>query len=455
MAGTLINLVRRAPEGVYVPYQLTDGRVFVQSQSETHFYILAPDQNGSYVNGTWTQAKSLPAGYSPYAFSGAVLADGRVIVQGGEYNFDVFAFTNKGYVYDPQANTWTPLKPPPGWSYIGDSSNAILPDGRYVVAQKFTQQLAALDPSTMTWTALGHTGHNGFNSEEGLTLLRDGSLLVVNVKGAPDTQRWFAADQTWHDAGITPVPLNRPGDGQCIPYGHGQCYYPPGEVGPAVLRPNGTVFATGAQPTSGPAHTAVYYPATNKWVRGPDFPGGDSAGDNFAVLLPSGNVLVQGNSGFPYEFDGTRLIKQSVCTCGNSLMILPTGEVLVGGDSVYRATGTYQPLWQPLITRFADSIDRGSTYQIFGRRFNGMSQANAFGDEMMTATNYPLVRITNSATGHVFYARTHDHSSMGVATGGLPVSTYFDVPANMETGAGRLEVVANGIPSPAVAITVN
>jgi hypothetical protein len=44
---------------------------------------------------------------------------------------------------------------------------------------------------------------------------------------------------------------------------------------------------------------------------------------------------------------------------------------------------------------------------------------------------------------------------MGVATGAALVSTNFDVPAGMETGASKLEVVANGIPSTSVAITVN
>jgi hypothetical protein len=101
------------------------------------------------------------------------------------------------------------------------------------------------------------------------------------------------------------------------------------------------------------------------------------------------------------------------------------------------------------------TVVRGSTYRISGTQFNGLSQAAAFGDEFQTATNYPLVRITNSGTGHVFYARTHGHSTMGVATGSLNVSTNFDVPATMETGAGTLEVVANGIPSPAVSVTVN
>jgi hypothetical protein len=52
------------------------------------------------------------------------------------------------------------------------------------------------------------------------------------------------------------------------------------------------------------------------------------------------------------------------------------------------------------------------------------------------------------------YARTHDHSTRGVATGSKNVSTNFDVPADMGTGVGSLEVVANGIPSKPVKVTV-
>jgi hypothetical protein len=136
-------------------------------------------------------------------------------------------------------------------------------------------------------------------------------------------------------------------------------------------------------------------------------------------------------------------------------MVLPTGEILVGGFAVYQSTGTYDPSWAPTITSSPSSVTRGSSYQISGTQFNGLSQANQFGDEDTTATNYPLLRITNNSTGHVFYARTHDHSTMGVATGAAIVSTHFDVPSGMETGASTLVVVANGIPSTSVAVTVN
>ena len=208
--------------------------------------------------------------------------------------------------------------------------------------------------------------------------------------------------------------------------------------------------------TSG--HTAIYTPGPNPtdpgtWTVGPDFPRGDEAGDSFAALLPSGNVLVLGVSGRLYEFDGTNLISGPVGP--GSLLVLPTGEVIVGGYELYTSSGTYSPSWAPTITSSPNTVVRGSTYKISGTQFNGLSQAASFGDEFETATNYPLVRITNQATGHVFYARTHNHSTMAVATGSAIVSTNFDVPAGMETGASSLEVVANGIPSTAVGITVN
>jgi hypothetical protein len=190
---------------------------------------------------------------------------------------------------------------------------------------------------------------------------------------------------------------------------------------------------------------------------GPDFPNGDNAGDSFAALLPNGNVLVEGLSGTLYEFDGTHL--NPTLSALGALMVLPTGQVLVSNSTfvqVYTPANTkFPPKWAPTIKQFPATVVLGSTYQISGQQFNGMSQAASFGDELETATNYPLVRITNKATGHVFYARTHGHSTMGVATGETKVSTNFDVPAAAETGSSSLEVVANGIPSEPVTITVN
>jgi hypothetical protein len=458
-AQTLTPLVHQSPGGANLAFQLTDGTVMCQADSSNEWYKLTPDNTGSYVNGTWTQVASLQAGYSPLYFASAVLADGRVVITGGEYNFGQFTLTNLAAIYDPIANTWTPLAAPPGWDYIGDSPSVVLPDGRFVVGRKLDMQVAALDPGTLTWTLLDDTGKSDFNAEEGWTLLPDGTFLTCDVQNAPNSEIYNPSTQTWQSAGSTIVDLHSPSDLGCIPYGpNGEfCYFPPGEIGPGILLADGRVFCTGSDSTVGPGHTAIYTPLTATWAVGPDFPNDDNAGDSFAALLPNGNALVEGLSGTLYEFDGTHL--NPTLGAFGALMVLPTGQVLISSSTfaqVYTPANTkFQPKWAPTITQFPATVVRGSTYQIFGQQFNGLSQAASYGDELETATNYPLVRITNNTTGHVFYARTHDHSTMGVATGAAKVSTNFDVPATAETGSSSLEVVANGIPSKPVTITVN
>jgi hypothetical protein len=115
---------------------------------------------------------------------------------------------------------------------------------------------------------------------------------------------------TWVDAGSTPVklPASDINAVQNSVYDHGRrVYHPPGEIGPAILRPDGTVFNPGANcnvkgPPTDPnaclvyqpkAHSAVYDTKTGTWTKGPDLPDQEGAGDTFANLLPSGNVLIQ------------------------------------------------------------------------------------------------------------------------------------------------------------------
>src|SRR6202035_2291289 len=104
---------------------LTDGTVMVQTAVNGYgtgqWWRLTPSNTGSYVNGTWSQLASMPSGYAPTYYASAVLADGRVIVEGGEDNNGVIqAETSLGAIYDPQSNTWTSVSPPTGWSGIGD-----------------------------------------------------------------------------------------------------------------------------------------------------------------------------------------------------------------------------------------------------------------------------------------------------------------------------------------------
>ncbi len=461
-AGHFTRIAHQPPVGLAMEWLLTDGSVLAQSGANwSNWYRYVPDAKGSYTDGTWTQVASVQSGYGPLYFAADVLADGRLAISGGEYNspgngYDL-QLTNQGAVYDPTTNAWTPLGHPKKWDYIGDSPSSVLPNGNMLVGDKLHNWDAYLNPKTLAWKPVGDAGKADFNAEEGWTLLPNGTILTADVQNAPNSEIYNPATGRWKTAGSTIVDLHSPSPYGCLLYGPSLCYYPPGEIGPAILRPDGTVFYTGSYSTSGPGHTAIYSTSSGTWTAGPDFPNNDNAGDSYAALEPSGNVLVFGASGTVYEWNGSSLSQVNGITYGGPPLLLPTGQVMVLGYSsvvLYTPTGQPQASWLPTVKKVAKTLKRGHTYKITGTQFNGFGQAMSYGDENQNATNYPLVRITNTSTGDVFYARTHDHSTMGVATGTLAVSTNFDVPAHMDAGASTLVVVANGIASKPVSVTV-
>ncbi len=483
-------LAHQPPEAGELTLLLTDGSVMMQSYNDAGvFYRLTPDSNGSYVTGTWTRLSNPPAGYAPYASAEVVLADGRVLFVGGEYNqnqyvlpFAPSGLTNMSAVYDPVTDHWTMIAPPPGIAYIGDVTSVVMPDGSFVYGDKLGRDMWRLDPSSLAWSAVPNAGKADDFAEEGWTLMPDGSIFTIDVGNPPHAEHFDPVTAQWYSDGSTPASLTSPTDSPGgltygpapvqvvggITYGPGPTgtYFPPGEIGPALLLPNGKVFATGAAAGAGVAHTALYTPGATatdagSFTAGPDFGAGDDAGDASAALLPSGHVLVATLSGRFYEYDGAALTVTGALPANNGntayfVLPLPSGEALVTGGvtQVYAGNGSANPSWAPTITIAPATVTRGTTYAISGTQFNGLSQAAAVGDELNAATNYPLVRITNVASGHVVYARTHGHSSMGVATGSTLVSTLFDVPANAEAGASSLVVVANGIASAPVNLTV-
>src|ERR1700689_5471666 len=95
LAQKLTNLKNQPPDGAGIAFQMTDGTVIFQGNSQSDWWKLTPDIKGSYLNGTWSQVASLPSGYVPLYFASAVLADGRLVIVGGEYNSLQFLLTNK------------------------------------------------------------------------------------------------------------------------------------------------------------------------------------------------------------------------------------------------------------------------------------------------------------------------------------------------------------------------
>lgn len=459
------SLVNPPPFNPGAMLLLTDGTVLVQDQGADNngsgdWWRLTPDSSGSYVNGTWSQVASLPSDYAPLYFASAVLPDGRVIIEGGEYNFGNEVWTNLGAIYDPVANTWTAVKHPKGseWVRIGDAPSSVLATGKFMLGASGysgTTAQAILNASTLKWKATGAGKADG-NGEEGWSLLPNGDVLTVDTTDTDppqNTEIYTPSTGTWASAGVTPVPL----------------IDSVGEVGPQVLQPDGTVFAVGST-----GENALYDTATGTWSAGPSFPviGGlqyDSA-DGAAAVLPDGNVLVDASPGVYqtpthfFVFDGTNLTQvadapnaASQSSYDGFMLVLPTGQVLfndrIGDIEVYNDSGSPQASWSPVITKVPKTLAAGSTYKVSGRQLNGLTQMSAYGDDYQSATNYPLVRITNTATGDVFYARTSEMTSMTVAPGAKS-SADFTLPAGIELGASTLVVVANGIASKPVSVTV-
>ncbi len=437
---------------------LTDGRVAVQNSNTRTWFTLTPDIHGSYQNGTWATLRAMPPKYDPLYFASAVLPDGRLAVIGGEYNNGAEDDTNLGAIYSPVAKTWQTLPAPSGWTKIGDAASVVLADGNWMVASKFLTTQALLDAQNLTWTFTG-AGKNDINDEEGWTLLPSGEVLTVDANtGTEYSEIYNPATGSWSPAGSTVADV---------------VDYTSHEIGPAVLRPDGTVLQTGAT-----GQNAIYDSTTGIWSAAPNFPLNSNGrqldiADGPAALLPSGNVLCMTSPGVYgagvefFEWNGTSFT--AVPGTPNSptdssyygrMVELPTGQILLTDSTndveLYNSVGGPNPAWAPTITTVPTTLTPGATYTLSGTQLNGLSQGAAYGDDAQSASNYPLVQITNNATGHVFYARTHDFSTMAVATGAAVVSTEFDVPAKtkIEKGASQLVVVTNGIASSAVSVTI-
>ncbi len=475
VGGTWTQLTNHFP-GVSpdTPLLLTDGRVMVHDQCTQNVWALSPDANGDYAEGTWHKLALLPKGYAPLYFASQVLADGRVIMNGGEYNGTscTALWTNKGAIYDPVADKWKAVAVPKALKNIGDAQSSVLPDGGYMLANAITTQevIGTFDADGVpTWTDTG-TGKKDRNDEEGWTQTPFNTILTVNATRNSDgpinkTEIYDIATGTWSDGEDTPNQLVDP-DGL--------------EVGPAVLVPDGKIFQVGGKPChtdeSCQGHTAVYDTLTGHWTAGPDIPKvghdfGDSS-DGPAALLPNGNVLIQTGPKFAapshfFEWNGTKLIRVSepeqapdMSSYEGRMMILPTAQIFWVSDQgdieIYSTSYRTNADWAPVIGKAPKKLVRGHVgYAISGIRFNGLTEGSGYGDDAQSYTNYPLVRLTNKETGHVCYARTHDHSVMGINGPEDPTSTKFDVPDTCEAGASTLEVVANGMASPKVNATVN
>lgn len=488
------------PHGQFASQVLHDGRVFIaggelpgpigyssscaqSNQSYTGVDTEIFDPNPS-VN-SWSAATppaSLIDPNSPQNFSGycttqafgdmtsELLDDGRVLMAPvcPKNCGDTLLFDPK-----PPTSGWVtgvvPKLANPGNTVLScdeeETSWVKLPDGSVLTADPPTapglkQTSERFMPLTNTWVKDADLGFSLFNQEWG-------------------------EDWGGYNGEMGPA-FALPGGGAIFVGGNSHYgIYTPGTPGPPGSAPaQGTWQQMTLVPTGGPA------------TQGADLAADDKPG----AMMPNGKILLALNFAttsndnyFPapvffYEFDpnsqpanaftevagppGADLNPWADCGLAggnvnsvvyfNTMLVLPDGGILMPGNCnqsqmyVYRsASGTAPaPAGTPTIDSGpANGVAPGAavtqpnpatnTFTVSGSGFTGISDGASYGDDAQMASNYPLVRLTDSQ-GRVIYARTHDWMK------GAPDFAQFDVPLTTPPNAYALQVVVNGNPSASV-----
>ncbi len=447
---------------------LSDGSVMVHGgagNASSAFYRLTPNSRGSYVHSTWSIMPRMKL--ARLFYSSVVMPSGDVLILGGEYSGQNTKPTevDSGQIYDPVAKKWTRIMPFPQKT-LGDAPTEVLPGGSVLAGSQNDAATYIYHPSSNTWTQTGSKLRGDWSSEESWVKLPDGSILSYDLNSSivsqtATAQRYIPSTGRWGSAGTLPALLSSPR----------QSY----ELGAGILLPDGRAFFLGANGQTAFYSSPTPTNPTGSWASGPVLPHHLAAGDAPAAMLPNGDVLMAlspkirtsrkhpNNSIYPrpariFEYNplsnhftdvtpprfGLRLTHSYV----TSMLVLPTGQVLLSDDrgriAVYKPGGSPDPSWRPTIRQIARSSSRN--YILFGTQLNGLSEGAAYGDDNEMASNFPIVRLTDSAN-RVSYARTSYWSSTLVATGSSPEGVLFTMPAHDPPGEYSISVIANGIAS--------
>ncbi|HXT12756.1 MAG TPA: hypothetical protein VN873_14435 [Candidatus Angelobacter sp.] len=481
-AGTWKPLTRRTPNlspngNPSLMLLLSDGTVMVENDPTggggTNWFRLTPDSHGSYANGTWSVLA--PMQYSRAGCSSDVMTNGQVFIAGGEYGTG----NATSEVYDPVSNVWKQVMVPanlldpaqlsPIWGGgthqgFGESDSILLPTGKVLVspvAVRYANETMIYDPVSNSFSA-GPNLRVSSQSEASWVKLPDQSVLTIDPSGTT-SERYLPSMNQWVADASPPINVYS-GNGTAAP----------GEIGPALLLPNGKAIFFGAT-----SNNLIYTPsgtsAHGTWTQAPSFStvGTNAQGmsDAPACMMPNGKILVSTGpmasfnstiSFFEYDYLANTFTQVSgppgngtnAATYYTKFLQLPDGTVLwnFGSPQLYNYTPDGIPLAQgkPIINRIVPNAD--GSYHLTGYGLNGISAGAAYGDDAQMDSNFPLVRLANSV-GQIYYARTYGWTSTGVMTSNVEVSTEFALPPSLPAGTYSLAAVANGIASDPVPFT--
>lgn len=219
--------------------------------------------------GGWTAAE--PMTVQRYMHTATLLADGRVLVAGGDLDGNANS-TSSVEIYQPTTNTWVTVASMHTARHRHEAVR--LQDGRIlVIAGWNTASTEVYDPATGVWTETGDVPLGGIYIRA--VVLDNGNVLAVNSIGTtnaslfnPTTNQWSeTANFTTHRFLLGMVKLA-----------------------------DGRVMVSGGRDSSSTNldTTEIYDPQTGLWTAAA--PMGTAREEHFMVLLNDGRVLVAGGN---------------------------------------------------------------------------------------------------------------------------------------------------------------
>lgn len=480
-------LVNRAPASVGTMLLMTDGTVIALNQSDlTHWLSLTPDVHGSYINGTWTTLA--PMSKQRLYFASNVLQSGKLWVFGGEYTGVGIPLNEDGTgeIYDPVANTWTPVAVfpnqsgcavsqfggtltngspivsniastagwQPGWTVAG----AGVPSGATIVSVDSATQIhlstsatqSAGVAMTLTFKSTGNTVQ-GTNVVSGLPTTAGIQVgFVVNGTGLPTNSAVTSVDSdTQIHIGSNATAT---GTGTALTFSYR--ILPPTCYGdePSILLPGGKILAG----SSRNSNTYAYSIGTDSWTVAA-VKQYDTSSEQGWAMLEDGSVLtydigksISAGTGYAERYDPVANkwsgITPANGTAGGKLPVLSSGAVgdelgpllrLQDGRIFVIGANGHTALYTPSTNTWAAGPDTVGTHG--GAPF------------LFAADDAPAALLPN---GHVILAADAGLglSLTGATTAGSPIVTGLASTAQIEAGWA---VAGAGIPSGATVTSLD
>ncbi|PWT83849.1 MAG: hypothetical protein C5B58_05815 [Acidobacteria bacterium] len=360
------------------PYEITHASLLASGKVLVWPAYNLGDNAQVWDPATNTFAASPKVGYNIFCSGHTHLADGRVLVSGGQIGAVLYGVPNAS-IYDPTTNTWTHLPDleSPRWY----PTNTALANGDILVTSGQIDPVRGYTGLPQIWQAATSTWQD-LNTAQLIVPLYPRMLLAPNGKvfyaGEAPQSRYLDTTGTGQWSLVAKSTTYRD-YGSAVQYGDGKVLIVGGGNPPAAT---GEVIDLNASTPAWRLVGSMAYPRRQL----------------NATLLPNGNVLVTGGTsgkGFndltspvlpAEEWDSksenwTTLASQSGYRGYHSVaLLLPDATVLVaGGDPNLRTAQIYSPPYlfngaRPLISSAPTAVNYGSTFTVGTSSSAGISQ---------------------------------------------------------------------------------